>query len=168
MWKLTFFNDTNELFLQNRSRFTHTSKAAVCGYQSRGGEGSGKRGWDLHIHVKNRKPAGTYCVAEELCLIFQNRIGTDICLAEPLCRTPETSTPLCINSMQIKYERPSCPAGTRSLCQGEPPEPSQAPVSSHGAGATGGLMPFPALLLGPQPSSSLIVTDGMQGKDRCH
>lgn len=29
-----------------------TLRKQLCGYQSGGGEGSGKRGWDLHIHVK--------------------------------------------------------------------------------------------------------------------
>ena len=49
-------------------------------------------------------------------------------------------------------------------CQ-EPPGPGQAPVSSHGAGATGGLMPLPCLhSRGHSLLYLLIATDGMKRK----
>lgn len=62
-------------------------------------------------------------------------------------------------------------SGTRLLsqcgcdrCQ-EPPGPGQAPVSSHGAGAMGGLMPLPCLhSRGHSLLYLLIATDGMKRK----
>ena len=66
---------------------------------------------------------------------------------------------------------PKAQSGARLLsrsgcdrCQ-EPPGPGQAPVSSHGVGATGGLMPLPCLhSRGHSFLYLLIATDGMKGK----